>query len=87
MVVISMDYVLNSEYKELYDSVFVVNNPNNCPIRGTFFIQVKLDYLSSGPPVDFICLVVRVTLFHVVFPHVVIMSTDLLYGEIINFML
>ncbi|XP_048776530.2 chitin deacetylase 1-like [Ostrea edulis] len=39
LVVLTMDYTLNEEYEPLYDQIFVVNNPNGCEIRGTFFIQ------------------------------------------------
>ncbi|OWF42729.1 uncharacterized protein LOC110460687 [Mizuhopecten yessoensis] len=39
IVTISMDYTLNTEYAPLYEQIFVVNNPNGCPITGTFYIQ------------------------------------------------
>lgn len=39
MVVVTMDYALNSEYNELYDQMFQTINPNDCPAVGTFFLQ------------------------------------------------
>ncbi|XP_061165268.1 chitin deacetylase 1-like [Saccostrea echinata] len=39
LVVLTMDYILNEEYEPLYNQIFVVNNPNGCEIRGTFFVQ------------------------------------------------
>ena len=41
IVVMTMDYRINSDYKPLYDEIFIdeIKNPNGCPIRGTFFIQ------------------------------------------------
>lgn len=39
MVVLTMDYSLNSEFSELYDQLFVFTNPNDCPSTGTFYLQ------------------------------------------------
>lgn len=45
MVVITMDYSLNSDFSELYDLLFQYKNPNDCPSTGTFFIQdLNTDY-------------------------------------------
>jgi len=41
MVVITMDYSLNEEYREYYEELFQpgITNPNGCKLKGTFFIQ------------------------------------------------
>ncbi|VDI33615.1 Hypothetical predicted protein [Mytilus galloprovincialis] len=45
MVVITMDYALNSEFAELYDQLFTTTNPNDCPTLGTFYLQdMNTDY-------------------------------------------
>lgn len=45
MIVVTMDYALNAEYKDLYDQLFTNNNPNGCPALGTFFLQdANTDY-------------------------------------------
>lgn len=45
MVVITMDYSLNSEFAELYDQLFTTTNPNDCPTLGTFYLQdINTDY-------------------------------------------
>ncbi|KAK3106817.1 hypothetical protein FSP39_000477 [Pinctada imbricata] len=45
MVLVTLGYELNSEYGDLYKSLFTVRNPNDCPVTGTIFVQdVGSDY-------------------------------------------
>ncbi|KAK3094938.1 hypothetical protein FSP39_008093 [Pinctada imbricata] len=39
IVLITLGFEIDSEYRDLYKSLFTVRNPNGCPITGTIFVQ------------------------------------------------
>lgn len=39
MVLLTFDDAINDENMELFDDILNYNNPNNCPIKATFFVS------------------------------------------------
>lgn len=39
MILLTFDDAINNENVELYEDILNYNNPNNCPIKATFFIS------------------------------------------------